>query len=296
MRTLSTLLLGLFCLLLWTVVGRYVYECILKQECATEIANTPPASSRLTNLRLQDGDIAILEGYEQFVFPKDKISPYLSTDNNTYLDAVASYLNNNPNKNVKIMGFYRPSESGVQTGFFENLGLARADAIKNLLVQRGIAKERIFIDYNEGDEELTYPIEFSLFSNTPTEMDDTEERLTTAQYSFDNMVFSDANFEINSAVFIPGEAFINWADSVTVYFEQNPNKTFQIIGHADKIGPDQHNKELGLERALAARKYFEEKGVSVKMKVNSMGEKQPIATNKTKEGRQRNRRVNFIIK
>lgn len=288
--------IGLLCLLLWTLVARSIYVCMLKKACPVELANTPPETTRLTNLLLQDGDLAILEGYEQFVFPKDKISPYLSTDNNAYLDAVTSYLKNNPEKNIKVMGFYRPSEAGVQTGFFENLGLARANVIKDLLVERGIAKERIFIDYNEGDAALSYPVEFSLFSNTPTEMDTTEERLATARYSFENMVFSDANFEINSAIFTPGEAFVNWADSVQVYFELNPAKTFQIIGHTDKTGTVTHNKELGLERAIAARKYFEEKGVSVDMKVISMGEKQPIATNKTKLGRQRNRRVNFIIK
>jgi len=81
-----------------------------------------------------------------------------------------------------------------------------------------------------------------------------------------------------------------------VYFERNPNQTLHIIGHTDKTGSDRYNKGLGAERAKAAKEYFQQRGVAVDIRTSSVGEKQPIATNRTKQGRQRNRRVNFIIK
>ena len=289
-------LIGLLCLFLWSTVARSIYVCILKKECPVHNVNTPPESNRPTNLSLLDGDTPILDNYEQFSFDIEKSLPELSIDNKNYLNGVAAYLKNNPDKNLKITGLYRPSEKSIQQGIFENLGLARANSIKNLLIQRGIDKSRVFLDYNIGEESLSTPLSFSMFSAIPNEMSDNEEGIINAQYSFDNMVFSDANFEINSAVFTPGPAFLNWADSVQVYLRENPKKAFQVIGHTDNTGPAQYNKELGLERALAARRFFKEKGVENKMQVMSMGEKQPIASNVTAEGEQRNRRVNFIIK
>ncbi len=289
-------LIGLLCLFLWGTVARSIYVCILKKECPVHTVNIPAESNRLTNLLFIDGDTPILENYEQFSFDLEKSVPDLSVDNKNYLNGVASYLENNPDKNLKITGLYRPSEKSIQQGIFENLGLARANNIKKLLMQRGVDKSRLFLDYKMGEESLSAPLSFDIFSAVPEEMSDNEEGIINAQYSFDNMVFSDANFEINSAVFTPGSAFLNWADSVQVYLAQNPDKAFQIIGHTDNTGPAQYNKELGLERALSARRFFKEKGVKNKMRVVSMGEKQPIASNATAEGEQRNRRVNFVIK
>ena len=238
----------------------------------------------------------ILENYEQFAFAANGIKPDLSADNNKFLDGISTYLKNNPTKKMRITGLFRPSEDGMSQGMFENLGLARANVIKDLLIQRGIDKERLILDYNRAPEELSAPLNFTVFSAIPTDAEATDERLTTARYSFDNMVFSDANFEINSATFTPGSAFLNWADSVQVFFELNPEKTLYIVGHTDKIGSVNYNKDLGLLRAVAAKKYFEKKGLDSSIKVSTKGEKQPIATNNTKDGRQRNRRVNFIIK
>ena len=288
-------LIGLLCLFLWSTVARSIYVCILKKECPVHTTSVLPESNRLTNLLLIDGDTPILEGYEQFSFDTEKSIPNLSVDNKNYLNAAATYLKNNPDKNLKITGLYRPSEKTIHQGMFENLGLARANNIKNLLVQRGIDKSRLFLDYNIGDESLSEPLSFAMFSAIPEEMND-KEGMINAQYSFDNMVFSDANFEFNSAVFTPGSAFLNWADSVQVYLAEHPDQSLQIIGHTDNTGPAAYNEDLGLERALAARIFFKEKGIENKIRVISMGEKQPIASNATAEGEQRNRRVNFIIK
>lgn len=289
-------LIGLLCLFLWTTVARYIYVCKIKNQCGSTVVATASESNRFSDLHLMEGTTPILENYEQFAFAPNGIKPDLSADNNSFLDGVSAYLNNNPDKKMRITGLFRPSEDGMSKGIFENLGLARANVIKDLLIQRGIDKERLILDYNRAPEDLSAPLNFTVFSDIPASAEATDERLTTARYSFDNMVFSDANFEINSANFIPGSAFINWADSVQVYFQNNPDKTLRIVGHTDKTGTASHNKDLGLARAIAAKKYFEEKGIQTTIRISSKGENQPIATNKTKDGRQRNRRVNFIIK
>jgi len=288
-------LIGLLCLFLWTTVARYIYVCKIKNQCGLSLVDTTSESPRFTDLHLLEGDTPILENYEQFAFAPNGIKPDLSADNDKFLDGVSTYLKNNPGKKMRITGLFRPSEDGLSEGMFENLGLARANVIKDLLIQRGIDKERLILDYNRSPEDLSAPLNFKVFSDIPTEAEATDGRLMNARYSFDNMVFSDANFESNSANFTPSSAFLNWADSVQVYFQLNPEKSLRIIGHTDKTGPVNYNKDLGLARAVAAKNYFEEKGIQTSIQVSTKGEKQPIATNKTKDGRQRNRRVNFII-
>jgi len=70
-----------------------------------------------------------------------------------------------------------------------------------------------------------------------------------------------------------------------------------IVGHTDAIGSDAFNQELSVKRAQEVRRFLEKNGIKKGfMKVAGMGEKEPIATNKTKAGRAKNRRCEFIIR
>lgn len=76
---------------------------------------------------------------------------------------------------------------------------------------------------------------------------------------------------------------------------QYPESTATIIGHTDSKGPEAYNQKLSVERAQTVANYFESKGVSSdRLTVEGRGESQPVATNDTKEGRAKNRRVEII--
>ena len=61
-------------------------------------------------------------------------------------------------------------------------------------------------------------------------------------------------------------------------------------------GGDKFNKKLSQKRAESVRKYLMDKGVDgSRMEPKGYGEEQPIADNRTEEGRSQNRRVEFII-
>ena len=65
-----------------------------------------------------------------------------------------------------------------------------------------------------------------------------------------------------------------------------------ITGHTDDVGSNEDNIELGFCRANSLKKYILSKGiVETRIKVNSKGEKTPIADNSTDEGAAKNRRV-----
>lgn len=292
MRTLALFVFLLFCA--YALVARWYFVCQVRHKC-----DPPPAvpvkdslaDVRLKTLRLTKGDSVLLRDYDHFAFDSASVLPRLNDNNMAFLDTVALLLKADTNQKMTITGLYRPSEKDAKAGFFENIGTARADAIRRLLVQRGIREGRITLD-NSGarDEGLGQPLVFDLYDdkNRP----DAYEKV---QFVFTNMTFSDANFAFASAEFRPGEPFVLYADSVKTYLQLHADKKLTIIGHTDNIGTNKFNTNLGLRRANSAREYFKELGVANKIRIESRGEGRPAATNKTEEGRQKNRRVNFVI-
>jgi OOP family OmpA-OmpF porin len=68
------------------------------------------------------------------------------------------------------------------------------------------------------------------------------------------------------------------------------------IGHTDSIGSDAYNQKLSVRRAESVKAYLVSKGVAPnRVYTEGKGEKQPVASNKTKDGRAKNRRVEIEV-
>ena len=68
------------------------------------------------------------------------------------------------------------------------------------------------------------------------------------------------------------------------------------IGHADSIGSDAYNQKLSVRRAESVKAYLVSKGIEPnRIYTEGKGEKQPVADNKTREGRAKNRRVEIEV-
>ena len=68
------------------------------------------------------------------------------------------------------------------------------------------------------------------------------------------------------------------------------------VGHTDSIGTVEYNQKLSVRRAEAVKAYLVSKGIEKnRVYTEGKGEKQPIADNKTKEGRAKNRRVEIEV-
>ncbi|MDF1484179.1 OmpA family protein [Ramlibacter sp. H39-3-26] len=68
------------------------------------------------------------------------------------------------------------------------------------------------------------------------------------------------------------------------------------VGHTDSIGTDAYNQKLSVRRAEAVKAYLVSKGIEKnRIYTEGKGEKQPIADNKTAEGRSKNRRVEIEV-
>lgn len=74
--------------------------------------------------------------------------------------------------------------------------------------------------------------------------------------------------------------------------------TIDIVGHTDSTGSDKYNQRLSVIRAQEVNKLLTQYGLKSEYKINSVsgkGEKEPMATNKTKTGRTLNRRVELLF-
>lgn len=77
---------------------------------------------------------------------------------------------------------------------------------------------------------------------------------------------------------------------------ENKNVYLEIQGHTDSTGPDSYNYKLGEARAEAVRRYLNKQGIALnRMSTISYGKDEPVDSNKTKEGRAKNRRVVVIV-
>ncbi len=85
--------------------------------------------------------------------------------------------------------------------------------------------------------------------------------------------------------------------AIATFLVENPKTRLILAGYADSIGTEADNKKLSEYRAAAVRDFLIEKADidASRITVRGFGEKDPVATNMYKAGRQQNRRVQGII-
>ncbi len=90
---------------------------------------------------------------------------------------------------------------------------------------------------------------------------------------------------------------INHLDSLFNRIENKNIESINIHGHTDSVGDQQYNLKLSLNRALTIKEFLATKGLdSLINEIQGFGDKFPKESNSTETGRQKNRRVEVIIK
>ena len=105
---------------------------------------------------------------------------------------------------------------------------------------------------------------------------------------------ADAFFDFDKATLKPeGKAKL---DELTTQLGGINLEVIIAVGHTDSVGTDAYNQKLSVRRADAVKAYLVAKGVeSNRVYTEGKGEKQPIASNATAEGRAKNRRVEIEV-
>lgn len=112
-----------------------------------------------------------------------------------------------------------------------------------------------------------------------------------------SMVLSDdsVKFPVDSSKLSP-EAQDRLNSFVDKLKNDNRNVYLEIQGHTDARGSMTLNQRLGQERAEAVRVFMSKHGVPLnRMATISYGKEDPVADNKTRDGRAQNRRVVLIV-
>ena len=105
---------------------------------------------------------------------------------------------------------------------------------------------------------------------------------------------SDISFGLGRSAVSPSFAKVLdvFADNLNKY----PKTAIEIVGHTDSTGSDAINLPLSLKRADATRDYLVERKVAAdRFNTQGWGPDQPIADNKTAQGRAMNRRVEVFV-
>lgn len=178
---------------------------------------------------------------------------------------------------LEIVGNYTTEEEN--TSAFENLGLARASAVK-LLFSNFLDENRISISSDE------------------VKMDGkVGDRFTSHSFNFiggnvekiGNQII--IRFPFNSTAKDYDPAVDEFLKKLSNNLQTEDIKV-TITGHTDDIGDEIANYELGIDRAEAIQNVLLENGApSKKIEVQSKGKSQPVASNESENGRHKNRRV-----
>jgi OOP family OmpA-OmpF porin len=105
---------------------------------------------------------------------------------------------------------------------------------------------------------------------------------------------ADAFFDFDKAVLKPeGKAKL---DDLVGKVKGINLEVIIAVGHTDAVGTDGYNQTLSVKRSEAVKAYLVSKGIEKnRVYTEGKGEKQPVADNKTTEGRAKNRRVEIEV-
>ncbi|HHS95088.1 MAG TPA: OmpA family protein [Phaeodactylibacter sp.] len=272
-KSLSILLLTA----LYFVSSHYWYCCHIRAACygcATKVQAAPPII------------MASPEATSVLTFEWSAAKPKVLS---SFEDEKAKWLAGKSADNLLIItGRYYGGEE--YQGNYGDLGLARADAVRKLLLL-DLPDERMRLQSKK-------IVKRNIKTKAPFESVDLEWRAApeeiTAVLDFGNKAiihFPEGSYNKESNKKI--DAFL----AALAERVKATGETVFITGHTDAVGKAKNNLRLGKKRALRIRRILRQKKVPRdQLVVNSKGEAEPVASNETASGRAQNRRVVIEIK
>jgi OmpA-OmpF porin, OOP family len=318
----TTKLPWIILLLVWMVGSTWWHVCKIKQLCADD-APSISAGAGVSTASLADGDRFSVQLPGTFNFAKAGAVPNLAGFDAS-LDSMATYLQNNPDRQLTLTGYYTAAEA--YSGPFPNLGIARAEAIKELLIQRGVPAaslltvgvEQANLTFNaKGDSvnagvlgsfgakvaavQVDSTASASMAAPTTTSVAATsapvtEEALAKAEKYESVFKPIDLYFPSGSSNYIRTDETKKFFKEAIRYLRTHKDKNLVLTGYTDSQGPDDTNLQLSKKRANSVKERLLSQGVgSSQIEASGKGEADPKASNDTESGRKANRRVTVVV-
>jgi OOP family OmpA-OmpF porin len=277
---------------LWFVLGTWWFttsSCSSCSTAATPAVNTPSAITETPWAFADSGWQYRSAGNLRFAH-----SGSVAVTNavvNTALDTVVAHGQKyNPGKKITVTGFYNTAEKNSSS--YENLGIARAEAVKALLTGRGY------------DAALINTIGIADQANQYQLTADTLYGGAEIAFNADITPPPPVNDSLSYTVyFSTGEAGKNLEDGLrkflakaNAYMATHPGKQLLVTGHTDDKGDPAKNITLSANRAAFIKSLLVKNGVpDAGVTTEGKGQTEPIADNSTDAGKAKNRRVEIKV-
>lgn len=129
---------------------------------------------------------------------------------------------------------------------------------------------------------------------TPKKQNEPEEKPIQDLEKNGEVIMNNIQFASNSANV--KHSSISSLEQLFNFLKSNPTISLEVSGHTDNIGTTEENYSLSIERANSIKAFLTNKGIlSKRIKIKGYGESKPIASNETKDGKKKNRRVQIKV-
>ncbi|WP_080240067.1 OmpA family protein [Spirosoma rigui] len=326
-------------LVLWMMGSTWWHVCQIKQLCADDqpaagdslALEKPSATFAPDGLSIADGQAFKLALLGNFSFARSGFVANMSTlgtvDEKSPLDSLTAYLKANPGRALTIVGCYTGDEANTTS--FTNLGLARAEGVKQYLIQRGIPATALSTQGElvsgaggsglmftpagdslyggiklgfEGAAAVSIPDTTALATTAPaapapaTPLPTTEAGLAAAEKFTSVFQPIDLYFPLGEATYIKTGETVKFFAEAAKYLAAHKEKKLLVTGHTDNSGDDAVNLRLSRQRANQVKARLRRSGIDQgQIAVDAKGETTPKASNDTREGRKANRRVSVVV-
>lgn len=237
---------------------------------------------------------------ESFNFKESSfiIHDSISENLNSGILKVKEYLDSNGQKRFNITGYYKSDETNSSA--FPNLGLARANSVKNYMISKGVSS-KLINTYGQLNDDIVSdengvlfgPLNFDIFTRNEESAANDEALKSACKAIQENplkLYFKTGSAHINLTI-DQRQKFANISRCV-----DKLGLKIQVVGHTDNTGNANANMQLGQKRADFVKSYLVRNGIlQENIATSSKGQNEPIADNATEEGRAKNRRIVVTI-
>ncbi|WP_264537721.1 OmpA family protein [Flavobacterium sp. N1736] len=214
------------------------------------------------------------------------------------IEKLKSLLIANPRQKITITGYSTSDESNSTT--FENLGLARANDIKNYFISNGLSasqfdtKGEIIDQWKMNADTLIGPLEYRFPALDTTAVANNEWSELKEKINADPLTL---HFSTNKSSDNLNSVEKQKVTDIVKYLQNVKDAAVLITGHSDNVGNRDANIALAQKRAEFSKNYLVKKGIeATRITTDSKGPDEPVGENTTAEGKAKNRRTVITIK
>ena len=228
----------------WILAGTWMFSRM--------ICGPGAVSYQIPGFSLVDGEFSA-NATQSFYFDENSAAPNTNDQVKEAFAKVATYLNANDNKQLALVGLYDKDEQNNTD--YENLGLARAESVKKLLVMMHEAEEEKISTSSQSNDSLIYADEKLYDGVTFSFMDESQMmgHSDAGPDALDMMpeVFTFSGAKMNLQV---STDVGHYFDKLRAYLVQHPGSVVHVIGHVSDLGSQRRNEEVSLARAKKSQK------------------------------------------